>query len=708
MFRIAEINFGRNAQESTVQFTFKDQLFEVQTFSGNFHIEYVKELIQSFRSQVDAISITSLPNHIRIGNQSYIHPGSLEIMSVPTSVPMCDGAILRELSVVEGLNRLVRSGELEIAKGVFLPAASLNIDALRYLTKKNPAAVGVGDLCTLMGIPVVTKSDLLSQELSKIFAYYATLRDVRKVSPLNKSANRKFALMKLKSLVQPYKYIFSGPQFLSTLDENLDFIRDKVLILPYLPQLLQKKFEEYRPKQIISLVPDSLKLYPNISYPVIDAVLRLSLGKQAALSIEEWQKILEVESDFSVETREYVLSTRPSEIPLLQKQVRKVKQALRKRVQPDFAFIIHPLSKKYFSVLPGFSWFENSSTRLQSQVERLAAKAPGFIWGEVRNIISDKTGETVNGLIYTLSATPKMLREEPAEVTYRKIERICYDAHSRGAKIIGLGAYTKIVGDAGATINRLSPIPVTTGNSLSASATLWALKEAIAKMDLLQKIPGTLRLDGTAMVIGATGSIGAVSARLLALIMRRLVLVAPRMVRLKELQAEIQQLAPHCEVIVTTNADEYAHEADAIVTATSSFDEKIISIDKVKPGCVICDCSRPLDFTLEDAMRRPDVLIIESGEVILPGPVSQTCDLALPPGVFYACLAETAVLAMEKKFESFTLGRDIDWEKVRSIYKMSRSHGVELAAIRGHNGLISDREIDLVRKHALRRRALNL
>jgi hypothetical protein len=80
------------------------------------------------------------------------------------------------------------------------------------------------------------------------------------------------------------------------------------------------------------------------------------------------------------------------------------------------------------------------------------------------------------------------------------------------------------------------------------------------------------------------------------------------------------------------------------------------------------------------------------------------CDIGLPKNVVYACLAETAVLAMEERYESFTLGRDIDWMKVKEIYKMSQKHGVKLASIYGHLGDISEKEILLTRELALTRR----
>jgi len=73
----------------------------------------------------------------------------------------------------------------------------------------------------------------------------------------------------------------------------------------------------------------------------------------------------------------------------------------------------------------------------------------------------------------------------------------------------------------------------------------------------------------------------------------------------------------------------------------------------------------------------------------------------LPPRVAYACLAETIVLALEGRFEVFTIGREIEWEKVRDIYKMGLKHGMKLAAISGINGVYSDEDIKRVTKLAI-------
>ena len=102
--------------------------------------------------------------------------------------------------------------------------------------------------------------------------------------------------------------------------------------------------------------------------------------------------------------------------------------------------------------------------------------------------------------------------------------------------------------------------------------------------------------------------------------------------------------------------------------------------------------------------KRPDVLVIESGEILLPGKVEMK-NIGLPPNIAYACLAETIVLALDGRFENFTVGRNIEWEKVREIYRLGLKHGMKLAAISGVNGVFSDADIERVRTLALAKRA---
>ena len=207
-----------------------------------------------------------------------------------------------------------------------------------------------------------------------------------------------------------------------------------------------------------------------------------------------------------------------------------------------------------------------------------------------------------------------------------------------------------------------------------------------------------------AMVVGATGAIGSVCARLLAMVAAEVYLVSPETAKLLSLKGSILKETPDARLFLSSRADKDIADMDMIVTATSGAGKKILDIMQVKPGCVITDVARPLDLPPEEVAKRPDVLVIESGEILLPGQVSMK-NIGLPKNVAYACLAETIVLALEGRFENFTVGRNIEWEKVREIYRLGRKHGMKLAAISGVNGPFSDADIRRVRRLALAARA---
>ena len=195
---------------------------------------------------------------------------------------------------------------------------------------------------------------------------------------------------------------------------------------------------------------------------------------------------------------------------------------------------------------------------------------------------------------------------------------------------------------------------------------------------------------------------------LAALTFSRIVLVATRIDRLLEVQAELRAQYPEVEVVVTTDASNEVGGADLIVTATSNAGgSSLFSMALVKPGAVVCDASRPLDISRAEAESRPDVLVIHSGEVLLPGDVKIDADIGLPKPSVYACLAETVLLALEGRYEPFTSGKRLSFEKVKEIYQLGVRHGAQLSAIRGYFGVIDDERIELTRRLALERLAVS-
>ncbi len=369
-----------------------------------------------------------------------------------------------------------------------------------------------------------------------------------------------------------------------------------------------------------------------------------------------------------------------------------------------FAFVIHPLSQEYFrSVEPLGTVAKYAPGPAMDAMEKALAYLPPFTYSHVTGITSP-TGAEAEGWLITVGGTPKELMAHRPEFTYGRLLAAAETAKKLGAQVMGLGAFTKVVGDAGVTVARRAPLPITTGNSYSASGALWAARDAVLKLGLAE-VDDKGRISGKAMVVGATGAIGSVCARLLALSSDELWLVSPESAKLLALKRDIEKDDPRAEIHVAATPDGHLGEMDVIVTATSGAGKRVIDIMQVKPGCVITDVARPLDLSAEDVAKRPDVLVVESGEVQLPGEDVRMKGIGLPPGVAYACLAETVVLALEGRYETFTVGRAIEWEKVKEIYKLGLKHGMQLATISGVNGVYTDEDIARIRELAVARRA---
>ncbi len=362
-----------------------------------------------------------------------------------------------------------------------------------------------------------------------------------------------------------------------------------------------------------------------------------------------------------------------------------------------FAFVVHPLSQKYFENVEPVNALSHIPG-MMGVVEKAMAYAPPFIYDHITDIKSP-TGAEAEGWLISVGGTPKEMLAHDPEFTYSRLLEAAEIGKRLGAQVMGLGAFTKVVGDAGVTVAKRAPLPITTGNSYSASGALWAAHAAVRKLGIVDADEhGMIR--GKAMVVGASGSIGSVCARLLALVTDEVWLVSPETAKLLTIKREIEREGCRAVLHVATNPADALADMDLIVTATSAAGTKVLDIMKVKPGCVITDVARPLDMSAEDVAKRPDVLVIESGEVQLPGQV-RIRNIGLPDGVAYACLAETIVLALEGRYETFTVGRNIEWPKVKEIYQLGLKHGMTLATISGVNGVYSDEDFDRVRKAAI-------
>jgi hypothetical protein len=68
-------------------------------------------------------------------------------------------------------------------------------------------------------------------------------------------------------------------------------------------------------------------------------------------------------------------------------------------------------------------------------------------------------------------------------------------------------------------------------------------------------------------------------------------------------------------------------------------------------------------------------------------------------------MAETIALALESRYECFTLGKEIQLERVKEIAAIAQRHGFRLGGLRSFERTITDPEIERIREQARQRRA---
>jgi fatty aldehyde-generating acyl-ACP reductase len=355
----------------------------------------------------------------------------------------------------------------------------------------------------------------------------------------------------------------------------------------------------------------------------------------------------------------------------------------------NFAFIIHPIDpkrdveRKYpllGKVLP------------VSLINLFSGWWPPVYISHITGIRSAATSKEIEGWFVACPYTPQRMMSLPEQRVYRKIIQTGKLAESLGAQLLGLGAFTSVVGDAGVTISKGLTIPVTTGDSYTVAVAVAAAKEAARRMDISLK-------NAVAAVVGATGAIGSVCAQLLAEDVSQMLLLGRRVERLQQVKRQVE--AAGAEAVIATDISAL-RQADIVIAVTNATDA-IIKPGDLKSGCVVCDVARPRDVSRAVIEQRDDVLVIEGGMVETPGAADFHFDFGFPPRMAYACMAETITLALEGRYENFTLGKVIKLDKVKEIAALAERHGFRLGGFRSFERAVTDDEIERIRQNARRK-----
>lgn len=355
-----------------------------------------------------------------------------------------------------------------------------------------------------------------------------------------------------------------------------------------------------------------------------------------------------------------------------------------------FAFIIHPINPKQ-DVSRKFPMLGRVLN--ERQINFFSTFFPPVYISEITGIVSAASGKEIAGWFIACPLTPQRMMDLPVETVYRKIVQTGRMAEKLGAGLLGLGAFTSVVGDGGVTIADRLEIPVTTGDALTVGVAVEALTKAAQVMEIEVE-------SATAAVVGATGAIGQVCSELLAEQVNHLILIGRQEDRVQRLRQRLESLGGIARITTSTEMGPLA-AADLILTVTNDV-HAVIAPEHLKSGCVICDVARPRDVSARVAAVRRDVLVIDGGMMEVPGPVDFHFNFGFPPGNAYACMAETMALTLEGRFEDYTLGKSISRQQVKEISTFASRHGFRLSGFRSFERAVTEAHISRVKEHIRR------
>jgi predicted amino acid dehydrogenase len=378
-----------------------------------------------------------------------------------------------------------------------------------------------------------------------------------------------------------------------------------------------------------------------------------------------------------------------------------------------FAFVLHPLTLRNY-VDADHTLSPLSDEEINRLSQGLADNFDPFVIGEAR-VVSD-TGKSAYGEFILVPRTASELITMPAAEAIDEIKAACELAQTRGAQVLGLGAYSSIVTFGGLSLQDLNGLAITTGNGYTAAISVEHIYHAVQK-------GGSDLGDKTVAVVGASGSIGRAVAILLAERSGPMTLIgngqnaANNYSRLRNVIASILQrwwslqkndysfskgsladglsaMLPSTNAVwraqqwrtladrvitsgryfkITCNVTGSVLDADIVVTATSNT-TYLLKDEHLKPGAIVCDISRPSNLQRK-ANGNSDITILDGGIVKAPENMNMTFDLDIPSGHVYACMAETMVLALENCHDAASIGLDIDIDRALKLQDCAYKHG---------------------------------
>ncbi len=306
---------------------------------------------------------------------------------------------------------------------------------------------------------------------------------------------------------------------------------------------------------------------------------------------------------------------------------------------------------------------------------------------DVGSIISTKSrGAKARGLYIDSFIPPNRLEAAYVHENIARVRAAASCAIKAGAKIVSLGGFSSILieGNFDQLPERHDTV-FTTGNTLTVAFIVQGVKEMCA-------LEGRNLSRSTLLIVGATGDVGSGCVRCLAPLVRRVLLSARKVERLRRLAAELQE--DGVQVEIASDLQRFSAEADIVICAASLASPSLL-LGRIASDAIVCDAGYPKNLSPTAEMLDAKVFFGGLGQITGGMKFAPDFHGVLNrhpfPDVVHGCLLEGMALALEGRFEPFSQGRGfITQERVEEIETIAARHGIYLAPLYNAEGPLED------------------
>lgn len=334
----------------------------------------------------------------------------------------------------------------------------------------------------------------------------------------------------------------------------------------------------------------------------------------------------------------------------------------------NFAFLLVPESSTELKQI--FDW---TSFLPDPLVEKFAAYLLPHHLSHMSNLGSPATKQMVSGLLFTLGVTPQeLMRREPAFLTKRLVQAATL-AERLGARLLGLDALPDMIFPAVDTAVAQINLPLSTGRTLGLVTTL---NTAVAVQNEM-----TPRAQQHILVLSATSPLGECAAAWLAQTGLPLSLLGQEPDRLIMLKQKLEAVGARSPLNLITTAEPTLGQASLLVMPEP---QPKLNWRACAPGAVVCDLVRPFAHPPEMWHSRPDMLVMQTTAVRLPGTPTLGYDFELFDGAIPPELAELILLSLVEENKGYKVQAVPELEEMHHAANLFALHQFQLAAGRSY------------------------